>query len=312
MSELLNLNASVPGRQCPLAYRYGPEALALAPTQTCDTLYVIGGLYGNPYALEAILTLAKQESGPVTLCFNGDFNWFNVGRSEFAALNAQVLEHDCVLGNVEFELLSSSEVPDCGCAYPDEVDQAVVDRSNQIHSQLKRTAQLHPQVLARLQAQPLFRRYQLGDLRVGVVHGDSESLAGWRFDPKCLQDKSQGPWLQQQFRRANVDVFASSHTCSAAFHIQPLGVNSTAAGLISNNGAAGMPSVKGSLGGVITRISALPSAQGVHRFYGMKGHVVEQVVVEYDQEAWQQEFERNWPVGSAAHLNYAQRITAGV
>ena len=60
MSELLNLNASVPGRQCPLAYRYGPEALALAPTQTCDTLYVIGGLYGNPYALEAILTLAKQ------------------------------------------------------------------------------------------------------------------------------------------------------------------------------------------------------------------------------------------------------------
>ena len=43
------------GRSCPLAYRYQPEALAGPAQLEADTLYVVGGLYGNPAALAAVL-----------------------------------------------------------------------------------------------------------------------------------------------------------------------------------------------------------------------------------------------------------------
>ena len=88
-----------------MRYRYGPAALAHAPEQTAETLYVVGGLYGNRPALAALRQLAAQEPGPVRLCFNGDFNWFNVDDAGFAAVNRAVLEHDACLGNVEAELV---------------------------------------------------------------------------------------------------------------------------------------------------------------------------------------------------------------
>ena len=59
----------VPGRSCPLAYRYQPEALAQPAKLEADTLYVVGGLYGNPVALPALLERADREpSGPATSC----------------------------------------------------------------------------------------------------------------------------------------------------------------------------------------------------------------------------------------------------
>ena len=45
---------SVPGRVCPVRYRYGPAAIARAPERPAETLYLIGGLYGNLPALDAI------------------------------------------------------------------------------------------------------------------------------------------------------------------------------------------------------------------------------------------------------------------
>ena len=36
-----------PGRSCPLHYRYAPQSLRRPPEIAADTLYVIGGLYGN-------------------------------------------------------------------------------------------------------------------------------------------------------------------------------------------------------------------------------------------------------------------------
>ena len=83
--------------------------------------------------------MAGAEAGPVTLCFNGDFNWFNVDDAGFRAINERVLRHDAILGNVEAELDSDSDAAGCGCAYPESVDQCVVERSNRIHARLKRT-----------------------------------------------------------------------------------------------------------------------------------------------------------------------------
>ncbi len=94
--------------------------------------------------------MARAEPERVTLCFNGDFNWFNVDDAGFRAINERVLRHDAILGNVEAELDSNSNDAGCGCAYPEQVDQGTVERSNQIHAALKRTAARHPDLLARL------------------------------------------------------------------------------------------------------------------------------------------------------------------
>jgi hypothetical protein len=49
-----------------------------------DTLYVVGGLYGNPAALAAVLERAHQEpGGPATIVFNGDFHWLDVDPDDF-------------------------------------------------------------------------------------------------------------------------------------------------------------------------------------------------------------------------------------
>ena len=84
------MSRDAPGRNCPLSYRYPPDVFRRAPEVEAETLYVIGGLYGNPFALDAILEFAVQETPAPTLVFNGDFNWFDVDPGGFAALRGNV------------------------------------------------------------------------------------------------------------------------------------------------------------------------------------------------------------------------------
>jgi hypothetical protein len=135
------------GRSCPLRYRYGAETIARLPAIEAETLYVAGGLYGNLPALAVIEAMAAAEPGPVSIVFNGDFNWFNVDDAGFAEINRHVLAHRAILGNVEAELGVAGDDAGCGCAYPDHVDSAVVERSNRIHALLKATAARHPLIL---------------------------------------------------------------------------------------------------------------------------------------------------------------------
>ena len=51
-----------PGRSCALHYRYSPQDLARPPDFHAETLYVIGGLYGNLPALETVLDLAANDA----------------------------------------------------------------------------------------------------------------------------------------------------------------------------------------------------------------------------------------------------------
>ena len=96
------------GRTCPLAYRYRPEDLCAEPeTLDADVIYVIGGLYGNPHALDEIERMALAEE------------------------------------------------------------------------RLQGTAAVHPDIQARLDALPRYRCLLFGGLKVLVLHGDPESLAGW-------------------------------------------------------------------------------------------------------------------------------------
>jgi hypothetical protein len=294
-----------PGRSCPLSYRYGPSALANVPQQTTDTLYVIGGLYGNLPALEALSQLAAREAAPATLCFNGDFNWFNVDAAGFTAINQAVLDHDACLGNVEAELLSPDDGAGCGCAYPADVDAGTVERSNRIHARLKQTAQAHPELLRRLAQLPMLRRYRVGSTSIGVVHGDAESLAGWGFDIAALDAADKRDWIAAAFREAGVEVFASSHTCLPALRTME------GAGVVINNGAAGMPNFAGRLCGVVTRIAVSPAPTPV--LYGCRlGSLhIDALPLDYDSVAWEAAFLANWPPGSPAHVSYYRRIVDG-
>ncbi len=295
---------SVPGRSCPLRYRYGAAALAAAPVREAETLYVIGGLYGNLAALDAIEVLAAAEPGPVRLVFNGDFNWFNVDPAGFEEINRRVLAHEAILGNVEAELGADGLEAGCGCAYPADVPEAVVQRSNRIHARLRATAAAFPEVLARLAELPMFARYRVGGLAVGVVHGDAESLAGWRFGVEGADAPAGRQWIEDAFVAAGVAVFASTHTCL------PL-LRRYAGGVLINNGAAGMPNFAGQRAGTITRIALRPPC--VAPLYGTvwQGVHIDALAVHYDDERWRAAFLTNWPAGSDAWLSYYARIADG-
>ena len=191
-----------------MGYRYGAAALNRAPDFAAATLYVVGGLYGNPFALKALLRLREIEPG-AQLVFNGDFNWFNKEDDAFTAINTEVLRHRAIRGNVETELLAEDASAGCGCGYPDYVSDADVARSNAIMGELSQTARRQRHLSGQLAALPMHLVAEVGGVRVGIVHGDAGSLAGWAFGEEAI-DAAE---VIAQLAAARVRVFASSHTC---------------------------------------------------------------------------------------------------
>jgi hypothetical protein len=86
----------------------------------------------------------------------------------------------------------------------------------------------------------------VGRLRIGIVHGDAESLAGWRFAHDALDDSAAGAWLAAVRAASRIDVVASSHACLPALREFTLDAGRLT---IINNGAAGMPNFRGAAPG---------------------------------------------------------------
>lgn len=298
-----------PGRLCPVSYRYSPRVFDREPELVADTLYVIGGLYGNVEALEAIERLAAREATPPVLVFNGDFHWFDVDGGDFASITRAVLRHPAIRGNVETELAHDEVAAGCGCAYPADVSDADVARSNEILVRLRETARAHPALRQWLGELPMHLVARVGEARIGIVHGDAASLAGWGFAHDRLDLPSHARWIENAFREARVDVFASTHTCLPALRRFDWG---DASGLVANNGAAGMPNYAGSRHGLATRISIAPHG-GAEALFGERiaGVHVEALRVDYDHARWVERFLAGWPQGTAAHASYYRRIVEG-
>ena len=298
-----------PGRFCPADYRYSPASFARAPDFAADTLYVVGGLYGNVRALDAIEELASCEVGPLDIVFNGDFHWFDATSERFAEVSRRVFAHRALRGNVETELARADDAgAGCGCAYPDVVDGGTVERSNQIFIRLRRCADALPGMRDQLGALPKTLVVAVGHLRIGVVHGDAESLAGWRFAHDALDDPARRSWLEDVRASSRIDIFASSHTCLPALRELDLNAGRLT---VANNGAGGMPNFRGATFGLITRIGVQPSP---HRpLYGVErdGVSIDALPVHYDQQRWLRDFAAVWPPGSPAHVSYVNRLTDG-
>ena len=307
-----------PGRTCPLSYRYGAASLNRAADFSAPTVYVIGGLYGNPFALDALLALRDIEPD-AQLVFNGDFNWFDIDDASFTRINTEVLAHRAIRGNVETELLAGDAAAGCGCGYPDYVSDADVERSNAMMGMLADTARRHRALSKQLAALPMNLvagvETAAGTVKAGIVHGDAESLAGWAFGEEAIS----AAHMPGRFEHANVRVFASSHTCLPVGETYGTGLGRCA---LFNNGAAGMPNFAGTSYGLITRISALPAPRALGALYGTvlaaptpenpsSGVHLDCIPLHYDQAAWLKHFDRLWPADSPAALSYRKRVAAG-
>jgi hypothetical protein len=315
------------GRTCPLAYRYRPEDLAGPATVATPTLFVVGGVYGNVAALRAVLARVAREEPDAAVVFNGDFHYLDTGADAFATVGRTVAGHLAIQGNIEAELAATAsgggDEAGCGCAYPDYVDDATVERSNDVMAELRRTAGRSPELVAPLAALPRYLTVEVGGYRVGIVHGDPENLAGWglaleAMEPGDEQVRARTGWygtptdastVAGWFRRSGVRALASTHT--GLPYAQDVDVDGVRH-LVVNNGAAGLPGFAGRLHGVMTRLSAVSGVPS-DSLYGttLEGLRCDALPVDYDTGAWTAQFLAAWPPGSAAHASYYERLTAG-
>ena len=181
---------------------------------------------------------------------------------------AKRLAHHATKGNVEAEL-ASDEDAGCGCACPDYIGDDVVDRSNQIMTRLRATARRFPSLVRRLGELPVHLTALVGGERVGIIHGDPESLAGWRLALEAMEPgdprvRRQVGWhgqpttpaeLLDWFDRAGVSVFAGTHTGLPYAQAVDEGRRSR---LVINNGAARLSNFAGTTHGVLTGLSSDP------------------------------------------------------
>jgi hypothetical protein len=159
--------------------------------------------------------------------------------------------------------------------------------------------------------------------RVGIVHGDPESLAGWRLaleamEPGDLAVRRQVGWrgrpttaadLMEWFGRADVSVLASTHTGLPYAQVVPDGRRRR---LVLNNGTAGLASFADTTFGVVTRLSSdpRPPADGL---YGATVGALrcDAVALRFDLGEWRRRFLAQWPPGSPGHRSYFARLTGG-
>jgi hypothetical protein len=297
------------GRMCPREYRYAPSVFDRPPEFDAEVLYVVGGLYGNLAALDVVETLAAEERAPATIVFNGDFHWFDAEPDWFAAIERRTARHRAIRGNVETEITRDRDIgAGCGCAYPASVDDAVVRRSNQILGDLRTAARTLPGAGDRLAGLAMHGVARVGNLRVGVVHGDATSLAGWGFAQDALDERAALPWLDEVRSLSRIDVFASTHTCLAA--LRDFALPSGRLSII-NNGAAGMPNFSGTRFGLVTRIATRPPPSPA--LYGItrRNIHIDAIALHYDCRAFHDRFLARWPEGSPAHASYFRRIDGG-
>ena len=300
-----------PGRTCPLRYRYQPEGFPSGAALCAETIYVVGGLYRNVESLRCVLAMKRDEEDAtgsrVDLFFNGEFNWFDCDAESFLEISAAMLLHPVLTGNVEADLdldLDLDRDEDgCGCSYP----------------ACARAADF-ADVRARLAALPMHCSVEVGGQRIGVVHGDPESLSGWSFVWEAMPvpgasrrrdapEQTSPERIAQYFERAQVCAFASTHTDTAFAQDFRVG---GARCLVINNGAAGLPNFKGTGFGVLTRISSRLEVRAVSLSGTTLGSArFDAIAIRYDQAAWAKRFLANWPEGSPGHSGYFKRIAQG-
>jgi hypothetical protein len=102
----------------PLAYHYRPEELAVLPAFTCPTLYVVGGMYGNPYARRGAGP-GEHRARPTGDRLQRRFPLSRRRPRRLRTVDDGVRAHHAIQGNIEYALGTADDTLGCGCDYPD-------------------------------------------------------------------------------------------------------------------------------------------------------------------------------------------------
>ncbi|WAW14537.1 metallophosphoesterase [Peptostreptococcus equinus] len=296
---------NIPGRSCPLDYNIDQSLFAKKENDIiCDTVYIVGGLYGNYQALEEIDKIVKSEKSDCIIIFNGDIHWFDKDYEDFVRIENFVRTHIPLLGNVESELIRDKDINvGCGCSYPGCVDDDVVKRSNIIHQEMKDMVDINSKIKDEIKKRQKICIVKVGDKRIAITHGDEKSLAGWECSRENLLDINRQNELISWFKDNDIDVIASTHTCApVALKLENFAV--------INNGASGMPNFKDKHYGIITRISKCKSEKAI---YSSKIDYIyiEALAVNYNINEFVDWFDNVWPNNSPASISYRERIIKG-
>lgn len=304
----------IAGRVCPADYHIDDQAFSGDAEYVCDVLYVVGGLYGNPFALEAIDQLIADERAraaeagtadiEIATVFNGDMHWFDKTAENFVSIEKAAAKYTLLIGNVEAELRRESPIGvGCGCAYPACVDDETVARSNKIHSMLFDELSDRPELKELLEGRPSTTTVAVAGRKVGITHGDEHMVGGWNCSREELSEPERQRKLDAFLAENDLDALATTHTCSAA-------AIALDHGLVINNGAAGLPNFAGQHFGLVIRIAETPHPDAL---FGAQrdGLFVEVVPVRYDQDSFVKWFDELWPEGSPAEISYRRRIVSG-
>jgi len=155
----------------------------------------------------------------------------------------------------------------------------------------------------RLAVLPMHLVAEVGSLRIGIAHGDAESLAGWQFSqrrcasvPNVRRRCSRGRHRRIRVHAYVLPVMQDSPRRAERAHRQQ----------------------RGGRNAEFPRHAFRP--RDPHRGHAFdagalrraaRATVVEAVPVRYDHDAWMARFDCIWPAGSPASLSYRKRIAAG-
>jgi predicted phosphodiesterase/uncharacterized Fe-S cluster-containing radical SAM superfamily protein len=160
-------------------------------------LAVCGGVYANPWALEAFVADARERGAERLLCL-GDLGGFGAACDAVWPL---LLEHgiECVAGNYDIAIGRGDR--DCGCGYTDERDnhfaQVMYDYTR---------AHTSPEFAAWMHGLPAERREVMGGVDVHAVHGSP--LAVNDFVWESLEQHELG----LRVRASRAGVLLCTHT----------------------------------------------------------------------------------------------------
>ena len=288
------------GRNCSLEYILRKDWTKKIKKLKAEVVYIVGGLYGNSYALEIINKMAQDENAKVV--FNGDMHWFDVEKKDF--LKVEELSKDSIklLGNVEFELLNDTSSLGCGCNYPEDVSDGVVERSNIIHNMMKENIK-GDDILNNIKERSKTLVLDFLGKKIAITHGDEKSMSGWECSNDNLKLESRKKELDSWFEENNIDILATTHTCLPVVYDN--GKNT-----VINNGAAGMANIQGQTFGLITRIAKSNHEKAIYSEF-RDGLYIELVKVDFDIEKFKLWFEEIWPDDSSASISYKSRIING-
>lgn len=288
------------GRNCSLEYILQKDWTKKSKKLKEEVIYIVGGLYGNRYALEIIKKMAHDENAKVV--FNGDMHWFDVEKEDFLKVEELSKGSIKLLGNVEFELLNDTSSLGCGCNYPQDVSDGVVERSNIIHNMMKENIK-GDDILNDIKERSKTLVLDFSGKKIAITHGDEKSMSGWECSNDNLKLESRKKELDSWFEENNIDILATTHTCLPA-------VYDNGRNIVINNGAAGMANIQGQTFGLITRIAKSSHEKAIYSEY-RNGLYVELVKVDFDIEKFKLWFKKIWSDDSPASISYKNRIING-